>query len=262
MSQQTIITKELDTHDLWDAWNNGTPLSLALEKFFDPKQVRRYRRLEKLCSIVSMSLRVSREMAKAESLLEFSRMVSQDNIKKVQPKRIAEFHKYQNAMTGALYRAISEGKFIAVGFSLPRSATDCPRLIPDDLLRSLSVLNEDTLKANGLKMNYIRLRRRQEMLPQPQPQPLPKELPPHDNITDAVVLSAGRPSTKSQIVAAYQSLNAEGKVDHSASKQECARNIRQFILSQNDGMSENTKGFNIQTIVRHIRDQFDADKGD
>lgn len=259
MSQQTIITKELDTHDLWDAWNNGTPLSQSVEKFFNPKTIRRYRRLEKLASVFSLTHRLNREYQRSSDFSKLATIMHADE-KGSHSDRLKEFHSFRDAVIHLLYRGICDGRIIAVGFSLPRGVTDSPSRIPDDLLKTLSVLDENSLEANGLKIDSIRLRMRVEMSPQSQPPQ--KELPPQNNVTDAVVISAGRPSTKSQIAAAYQSLNAEGKVDHSASKQECARNIHQFIISQNEGMSEDTKGFNIQTIVRHIRDQFDADKND
>lgn len=120
---------------------------------------------------------------------------------------------YERRMQTAICSALLTGQYIAIGFEIPRKASDAPIFVPADLLRSIGCFDwkKSRIQGNGLTIEVVRLVHKDWLAPTPPSQPLPAL--PSALVPDAVGKARPGPkSRKDEVLVAYRELLTRGEI--------------------------------------------------
>jgi hypothetical protein len=139
-------------------------------------------------------------------------------------------------MQEALLSESRKGKYILLGYLLPRNPSDPPVRIPDDLLEQRYVdWHNSAIKGAGLEFANVRSIKAPKIIP-----PTEDRLKPTIKSGKPVAIpesrrKPGRPSAKPLMEEAYNALDRNGELDPSATKRAIADCIQEWIEREYPG---------------------------
>ncbi len=137
---------------------------------------------------------------------------------------------------------IRTGTLKAYGFPIPRKVSDEPSEVPADLWGGTIIWRKDTIEANGLRIEAVRI------VQAPPPQVDHTQKP-------------GRPSRRDEIYQAYAELKERGAIDfETTSLKAICTQVQERVLARNPNHPDGTKGIGYKAIERTIREDVNAEK--
>ena len=134
---------------------------------------------------------------------------------------------------------IRTGALKAYGFFTPRTPNDLPIEVPMDIWEKTPYWSRETVNANGLKIEAVRL-----VLPD----------------TQSLPSQTGRPSRRNEISFAYDELESNERIDSSGTLKAAALLIRQHVLDQTPANEADTRGLGLRAIEKQISKRFQSTK--
>ncbi len=158
----------------------------------------------------------------------------------------------RNEVQEEFRRQLENGKLIGIGFLSPRQISDAPQLIPADIWQLGKINFEKSEIENGsLKFESVRIIRppKNMEITGNKREPNIAELP-HPSLNPV-----GRPSSRDKIIAAYEELKGERKIDFSKPMTHAYPAIRAHLVEQYG----TEKGFKNEAIRLAITEAFQAE---
>ncbi|MFT6558342.1 hypothetical protein [Sneathiella sp.] len=224
-----------------DIWKKGIPLSEAIYRFGNKEVLSQLSDLQQQGSFGNIFTTIAQKLESGKP----SGDVITNSLKEAStPLKDAKDLKAK--IQKAIIVDIRDRKVLAYGYSFPRQADAQAQEVPDDLWAIKSDWMDDTLKANGLQMDAIRLT----------PVKWITETP------DAAIITTpkGRPSRKDQIIFAFQALDKDGKINRSQSMNSQCPMIRDWVLKHYPDDKETKTGLSDQNIRKTISPLFNKEK--
>jgi|GEM_PF-921510 len=137
---------------------------------------------------------------------------------------------------------LRRGELVGLGFAAPRAANAKPEPVPTDVWAGRIEWDKDTVEGNGIRFDGVRIAKAEPEASQRGP---------------------GRATLENEIVTAFDSLMASGRIDFSKSLTWHYPRIRETVLSMYPGIvSDPEEGMSPQTLQRHLGRRFkDAKAG-
>ncbi len=151
-----------------------------------------------------------------------------------------ELPNIQRAMKDNILHWLKDSKLFAYGYAMPRNPGDTPVRLPDDVLVQRFVKwGQNQIKGNGLHFEAVRIAHPSMTLPKAQKRP-------------------GRPTGRDNILAAYEQIKEMGQIN-SSSLEKSAQIIQKHLMHNVLNTDTVPKGHSVQTIKKHIRDDFNQE---
>lgn len=148
-------------------------------------------------------------------------------------------------------RQLAQGKLLGVGYVSPRTVSDVPSVIPADVWLLAKINCEKSeIQSGSLKFENVRIAK----LPKNSNPAAPAKLRLIGSKDIDPPRPIGRPSSRTDIFAAYQTLKAAGEIDYSKPMSHAYPKIRAVLFEQHG----TERGFQNEAIRLAIKDDFQA----
>ena len=246
MSEEiTTMTHDYSPDELWHIWRNGVSLWSAADVYFNARTVTKFQRLEKVISGGAAMARFNKHLSEKKDWADFD----------ITSNRLEAYNELKHRLRRIVLDWVYNNQLIAVGFAIPRSPEDHPIRVPFDLWTAYDTLRTDTLSANGLQVNSIKLIAQKQVNPT-------RKLAPTLTITTEKRSAPGRPSLKEEIISMYEHLRETGEVDFSGTMVQCCDLVRQRLMQENTNLPEDGRGLGDKALAKHLGSFFREDKED
>ena len=239
------MTQDYDAHELSQMWRNGVSLWSAADVYFNARTITKFQRLEKVLSGGAVLRRFNKQLKEQRDFADFE----------VASQKQGAYDELERRMRRLVLDWIDSDQLIAVGFAIPRSPEDHPIRVPFDLWTAYHKLRTNTLSANGLQVDAIKLIVQKQINPT-------RKLAPAATITAEKRSAPGRPSLKEEIVSTYEYLRETGEVDYTGTMVQCCDLVRQSLIQEDPSIAKDGRGLGDKALAKHLGSFFREDKED
>lgn len=217
--------------DTASLWRGAVPLSQAPVRFGPQDAVTEYRRLSKDGHALIQYIEALAEIAWSDEKTSATSNAAARDLERQ--------HELLASLRNRLLGSLRSGKRIGLGFPSPRQPDASPQQVPLDLWDGFIKWDKNTVSADGLQFVGVRVTDAQAVLTR----------------------GPGRQSLKTEIEAAFDALDAEGRIDFRASLASHYELVRETVLAKNpERRSDGARGMNNKTLHRHLSERFNRRK--
>ena len=241
-------------------WQNGIIKSHGYYWFAQKKIKTRFQRLQKLNQ--GFTSKQIKKMLDTPKTLETTSSPTEQliAISSQQPPRKEEYEYLKNKLQTNALKWIRNGKLIAVGYQVPRQATDAPIEVPIDAWTTYSPWSNNEFQLGSLKIEDVRIINPSWFQSYIEPSNITTEL---DQTTTEkprhTYPRQGRPSKRHIISDAYNMAVNTGQIDFNGSKKSICIFVRELIKTKWPDEFGKGKGFGDEVIRRTITEDYERD---
>jgi len=252
--------------NLSELWNSGIELSEAAEHFSPQSLQRQFMRAKKSISGKLKNLAERKKSLAISNPNQKSLYFISGSISDA-AEIYASPNEFLHKMRDHLLAKLKSGDCVAVGFAIPRKSTDDPHKIPIDLFEHRNQYldwEKSSIKGKGLEFASVRVVPGDILALAAAPNPATPiaASQPAPYASAAAPRKPGRPNASVAIEKALSVLDADGRIDWSASMTRAAGQIIEWLNANQDELTlcGLLKAPGYEAIRRVIASRFNANK--
>lgn len=232
-------------------WTRGVPLQKAYIRFAPKELAERWENLTRQTSNVAFFSRLA-QVTQERILPDMDFNDRLAVIAAGVPTAIGptdEFQKLNRQLQSRCLEAIRSGHILALAYAVPRSLTDKPAQVPNDIWQQTVDWKSGAVSAHGLRMESVRL-----VLTHWIPKIMADHTAKQISAITPKPVPRGRPTKNTAILDAFQQLVQAGRIHKGQKITECFPMVRALVKQTIGGTDD---GMNDKTLHRILKPEFD-----